>query len=49
LLRVVARARKVPARVGGEFQRAEAWISRSSSARPLAAKLTEEALRVFRQ
>jgi hypothetical protein len=48
LLRAVARARKIPARLGGELQRVETWISRSSSARPLAATLAEEAQVVFR-
>jgi len=47
LLREVARARKVPAFLREEFECAEAWVSRASSARPRAARLAEEALAVF--
>jgi hypothetical protein len=47
LLREMVRARKVPSFLRAEIERAESWISRVSSAGPLASKLTEEASAVF--
>jgi hypothetical protein len=47
LLREMARARKAPAFLREEIVCAEDWISRVSSARPLASRLSEEAKAIF--
>jgi hypothetical protein len=43
----MTRARKPPRFLHEELERAEEWLSRGSSAGPLASKLVEEATAIF--